>query len=209
MIRLKSFVVFLLALGLGACANDPNRDAYRGAAIGAAVGAMGSAGVGVYMDRQRKELEKQLAEETARKELQITTLKDGSLKVGVASDTSFDTGSAQIKPQALNTFAKIGGVLGKYDQTVVHVVGHTDSAGSDELNQSLSERRAASVTSYLEEQGVPDHRLRQEGRGKREPIASNQTKEGQRRNRRVDIVIRPVVQGREQEAWMPPPYLGT
>lgn len=228
MMRLKSCAVFLLALGLGACADDPNRDAYRGVAIGAvaggllghavgnqngkyvgaAVGAMAGAGVGVYMDRQRQELEKQLAEETARKELQITPLKDGSLKVGIASDASFDVGSAQLKPQALNTFAKIGSVLSKYDQTVIHVVGHADNTGSDELNQSLSERRADSVASYLGQQGVPDNRLRQEGRGKREPVASNQTKEGQRQNRRVDIVIRPVVQGREQEAWTPPPYLG-
>ena len=229
MIRLKALAVASLVLCLSACADDPNHDAYRGAAIGAiaggllghavgnengkyvgaAVGAMAGAGVGVYMDKQRKELEKQLATEAARKELQITQLKDGSLKVGVASDASFDVGSAQLKPQALNTFSKIAGILSTYDQTVIHVVGHTDSTGSDELNQSLSERRAASVASYLSEQGVPANRVRQEGRGKREPIASNKTKEGQRQNRRVDIVIKPVVQGREQDAWTPPPYIGS
>lgn len=229
MIKFKTLAIASLALGLNACADDPNRDAYRGAAIGAvaggllghaignengkyvgaAVGAMAGAGAGVYMDKQRKELEKQLAAETARKELQITQLKDGSLKVGVASDASFDVGSAQLKPQALNTFSKIAGILSTYDQTVIHVVGHTDSTGSSELNQSLSERRAASVTSYLSEQGVSANRVRQEGRGKREPIASNKNKEGQRQNRRVDIVIKPVVQGREQEAWTPPPYLGS
>ena len=229
MIQLKILTVASLVLCLSACADDPNRDAYRGGAIGAiaggllghavgnengkyvgaAVGAMAGAGVGIYMDKQRKELEKQLATETARKELQITQLKDGSLKVGVASDASFDVGSAQLKPQALNTFSKIAGILSTYDQTVIHVVGHTDSTGSDELNQSLSERRAASVASYLSEQGVPVNRVRQEGRGKREPIASNKSKVGQRQNRRVDIVIKPVVQGREQDAWTPPPYLGS
>jgi outer membrane protein OmpA-like peptidoglycan-associated protein len=229
MIRLSTLIVAGSVLALSACADDPNRDAYRGAAVGAiaggllghavgnengkyvgaAVGAMAGAGVGVYMDKQRKDLERQLAAETARKELQITQLKDGSLKVGVASDASFDIGSAQLKPQALNTFYKVAGILSTYDQTVIHVVGHTDSTGSDDLNQSLSERRAASVASYLSEQGVPANRLRQEGRGKHEPIASNKTTDGQRQNRRVDIVIKPVVQGREQEAWAPPPYLGT
>lgn len=204
-----------LAVGLGACADDPNRDAYRGVAIGNGkysgpiASAVAGAGVGVYMDRQRKDLEKQLVVEIARKELQIIQMKDGALKVGVASDPSFDIGNAQMKPQALYTFAKIGDVLNHYDQTVIHVVGHTDSTGSDGLNQSLSERRAASVVSYLEQQGVSDNRLRREGRGEREPTASNQTRDGQRQNRRVDIVIRPVTQDREQEAWMPPPYLGS
>lgn len=229
MIRFKVLAIASLVLVVSSCANDPNRDAYRGAAIGAvagavlghavgnehgkyvgaAVGAMAGAGVGVYMDRQRKELEKQLAAETARKELRITQLKDGSLKVGITSDASFEVGSAQLKPVALTTFSKIAGILSTYDQTVIHVVGHTDSTGGDDLNQSLSERRAASVASYLSEQGVPSNRVRQEGRGKREPLASNKTKEGQRQNRRVDIVIKPVVQGREQDAWTPPPYLGT
>ncbi|MEQ1439567.1 OmpA family protein [Fontimonas sp. SYSU GA230001] len=224
-------VVAALAVGVGACAaDDPNRRAKTGAVIGAVagaaignqvshargapivgavVGAIAGGAVGGYMDRQQAELERQLAEETARRELQIVRLSDGSLKVGVASDVSFEVDSAQLMPAALNTYAKIAGVLRNYDRTVIHVVGHTDSTGSDEHNQSLSERRAAAVASYMAGQGVPGTRMRQEGRGKREPVASNSTAEGRRKNRRVDIVIKPVVEGQEQQAWAPPPYLGS
>ncbi|MDD3762071.1 MAG: OmpA family protein [Nevskiales bacterium] len=217
--------------GVTACAaDDPNRRAKTGAAIGAVVGgvlgnqvshargapivgavvgAIAGGAVGNYMDKQAAELERQLAEEAAREELQITRISGDALKIGIASDVSFDVDSAQIKPDALNTYAKIANVLKTYDKTVIHVVGHTDSTGSDEYNQSLSERRAASVGNYLSAQGVPASRVRQEGRGEREPIASNQTTDGRRKNRRVDIVIKPVIEGQENQAWTPPPYLGS
>lgn len=225
----RIFVVAAVIAALTACAaDDPNRDAKTGAAIGAVlgaiagnqsksskgkyvgaiVGALGGAAVGNYMDKQRMELEKKLKAEREAKELEITQLPGGALKIGIASDASFDVDSAQLRPEALNTFAKIAAVLKDYDKTVVHIVGHTDSTGSAEYNQSLSERRAASVASYLQAQGMDASRLREEGRGKREPIASNDTKENQKKNRRVDIVIKPVIEGQEQEAWTPPPYLG-
>lgn len=228
--KIQIAVVAAVAMGLSACAtDDPNRRAKTGAVIGAVagavignqvshargapivgavVGAMAGGAVGGYMDRQQAELERQLAEETARKELQIVRLSDGSLKVGVASDVSFEVDSAQLMPSALDTYAKIASVLRTYDQTVIHVVGHTDSTGTDEHNQSLSERRAAAVASYMGGQGVPGTRMRQEGRGEREPAATNSTADGRRKNRRVDIVIKPVVEGQEQQAWAPPPYLG-
>lgn len=227
---IKIVVCAVAIATLGGCAtDDPNRRAKTGAAIGAVagavignqvsgargapivgavVGAIAGGAVGNYMDKQKAELERQLAEEAARKELAITELSDGSLKIGIASDVSFDVDSAQIKPDALNTYAKIANVLKTYDKTVIHVVGHTDSTGSDEYNQSLSERRAASVASYMGGQGLPGTRVRQEGRGEREPLANNSTADGRKKNRRVDIVIKPVVEGQEQQAWTPPPYLG-
>ena len=225
----KTLICAVLVLALGACADDPNRDTERGAAIGAVVGAIAGnhsksdkgryvgavvgaiagAGVGHYMDKQRQELEAKLKAETEAKELEITKLSDDSLKIGIASDASFDVGNAQLKPQALQTFAKIATVLKDYDKTVVHVVGHTDSTGSDSSNKSLSERRAASVASYMESQGLVATRVREEGRGEHEPIASNATKDGQAKNRRVDIVLKAVVEGREQDAWTPPPNLGS
>lgn len=228
---IKIVVCAVAVVTLGACAtDDPNRRAKTGAAIGAVagavignqvshargapivgavVGAIAGGAVGNYMDKQKAELERQLAEEAARKDLAITELSDGSLKIGIASDVSFDVDSAQIKPDALNTYAKIANVLKTYDKTVIHVVGHTDSTGSDEYNQSLSERRAASVASYMGGQGLPGTRVRQEGRGEREPVANNSTADGRKKNRRVDIVIKPVVEGQEQQAWTPPPYLGS
>jgi outer membrane protein OmpA-like peptidoglycan-associated protein len=226
----KIAICAVVVTALSACAaDDPNRRAKTGAAIGAVtgavigkqvsgargapivgavVGAIAGGAVGNYMDKQKAELERQLAAEAARNELNITQLADGSLKVGIASDVSFDLNSAQLKPQALNTYAKIANVLMSYDSTVVHVVGHTDTTGSDRHNQSLSERRAAAVASYMGGQGLSGQRTRQEGRGEREPLVRTGDNVNEPRNRRVDIVIKPVIEGQEQQAWMPPPYLG-
>jgi outer membrane protein OmpA-like peptidoglycan-associated protein len=217
------------ALALGACAaDDPNRRAKQGALIGAiggavagsaigdtegaiiggAVGAIAGGAVGNYMDKQQRELERELAAERAREELSIQRLSGNALKIGVASDVSFDIDSASLKPNARATFTRIAEVLADYDASIIHVVGHTDSTGAADYNQALSERRASSVVNHLIAQGVNPQRLRQEGRGESEPIASNDTAEGRTRNRRVDVVIKPVVEGRENEAATPPPYLG-
>lgn len=222
--------IAVLSVAIAACAaDDPNRRAKQGALIGAiggavagsavgntegaiiggAVGALAGGAVGNYMDKQARELEEKLAAERARNELQIVRLSDNALKIGVASDASFDVDSATLKGQAQSTFSRIAAVLKDYDATVIHIVGHTDSTGSAQYNQALSQRRAGSVTSHLVAQGVTNQRLRQEGRGESEPIADNDTAAGRTRNRRVDIVIQPVVEGRENQAAQPPPYLGS
>lgn len=228
--HLRLAVVALAVASLAACAtNDPNQRAKTGAVIGAVaggvlgnqvshargapivgavVGAIAGGAVGNYMDKQKAELNQKLAEEQRNNELQITQLSDGSLKVGVASDVSFDLNSAQLKPNALDTYAKIGSILKTYDRTVIHVVGHTDTTGSADHNLTLSEARASSVASYLSSQGVPSQRIRQEGRGEREPLIRTGDNVNEPRNRRVDIVIKPVVEGQESQAWAPPPYLG-
>ena len=213
----------------GCAADDPNRRAKTGAAIGAlvgavaghqvdgdkgryvgaAVGALAGAAVGSYQDKQAAELERELAAEQARGELNITKLSGNALKVGIASDATFDFDSAAIKSSAQATYAKIASVLKDYDKTIIHVVGHTDSTGTDAYNQTLSERRASAVASALTANGLNSARLLTEGRGESEPIADNNTKEGQRRNRRVDIVIKPIIEGQEQQAYTPPPYLGS
>ncbi|NKF22514.1 OmpA family protein [Solimonas marina] len=224
-------IVAVTIATLSACAtDDPNRRAKTGAVIGgiagavlgnnvshatgapyvgAALGALAGGAVGHYMDNQKAELNRQLAEEQRNKELQVTQLSDGSLKVGIASDVSFDLNSAQLKPQALDTYGKIAAILKNYDKTVIHVVGHTDTTGSDEYNMRLSESRANAVATYLEGQGVPSQRVRTEGRGERELLVKTPDNTPEARNRRVDIVIKPIVQGNEQAAWAPPPYLGS
>jgi len=226
----QPLAIVVLAASLAACAtDDPNKRAKTGAAIGAVlgavagnqvshargapivgavVGAIAGGAVGNYMDKQKAQLDRDLAAEAARNELQIIKLPGDALKIGIASDVSFDIDSAQIRPDALNTYAKIGNILKTYDKTVIHVVGHTDTTGSNEHNQSLSERRASSVASYLASNGVPVGRLREEGRGEREPLVRTGDGVKESRNRRVDIIIKPVIEGREQEAWTPPPYLG-
>lgn len=213
----------------GCAADDPNRRAKTGAVIGsiagavlgkelhgdkgmligAAFGAITGGAVGNYMDKQQAELERQLKEEAEAKELKITRLPDNSLLIGIASEASFDVNQSNVKTEFLSTFQKIGSVLKDYDTTIVHVIGHTDSSGSTEYNQGLSEKRSASVGSVLTSQGLDAGRLRTEGRGEMEPIASNGTESGRKQNRRVDIVIKPIVQDAEQEAFESPGFLGS
>ncbi len=213
----------------GCAADDPNKRAKTGAAvgallgavaghqvdgnkgryIGAVVGAIAGGAVGNYMDKQQAELERELAAEAARNELNITRLAGDALKIGIASDVSFDVNKADVRPAALATYTKIAEVLKDYDKTVVHVVGHTDSTGSDAYNQGLSERRAESVRSVLASNGVIADRLLMEGRGEREPIADNSTPQGRTQNRRVDVIIKAIVEGNEGAAYTPPPYLGS
>jgi len=225
----QTLLVSALVVSVAGCAQDPNRNAKRGAGggavlgavignqvshgkgapiIGAVVGALAGAAVGNYMDKQRKEVEQQMAPEIARGELNTTTLSDGSLKVAIASDVSFDLGSATMRPGALDAYARVAAILKNYDKTVIHVVGHTDTSGANDYNQGLSDRRAAAVGTYLASQGVPGARIREEGRGEREPVVRTADNIKEARNRRVDIVIKPVVEGNEQAAWVPPPYLG-
>ncbi|HEY9198781.1 MAG TPA: OmpA family protein, partial [Gammaproteobacteria bacterium] len=85
------------------------------------------------------------------------------------------------------------------------VVGHTDSVGSDAYNQRLSEQRAQAVVDYLAGAGVPRERLRVEGRGETEPRDTNATEAGRQLNRRVELYVKPLVEGQEQRAYEPPP----
>lgn len=228
--NLKPLALASLSMALVSCAaDDPNRRAKTGAAvgaligavaghqvdgdkgryIGAAVGAIAGGAVGHYMDKQQAELERELAAEAARKELRITRLAGDALKIGVASDASFGFDRSDLTANAQNTFAKIASVLKDYDKTVIHVVGHTDSVGSDSYNQDLSQRRASTVANFMTGNGLLRDRVRTEGRGEREPMASNETDAGRSQNRRVDIVIKAIIEGQEQQAWAPPPYLGS
>lgn len=225
-LAMKKVLFIAVAIGLAGCAaDDPNQRAKTGAAIGAvagavlghqmdgrsgryagaAVGALAGAGVGHYMDKQEQEFDAALAEEQRNNDIEIQRLQDETLKIDIASEISFDFGSAAIKPAFRTTLDKVANVLQRYNQSVVHVVGHTDSVGSDASNQSLSERRAHSVIDYLGSVGVARDRLRAEGRGETEPRATNATEAGRQLNRRVEIFVKPIVEGQEQRAYDSPP----
>jgi len=218
--------MLLAATLLAGCAtNDPNRSAKTGAVVGAivgavignqgkgrterfvgaAAGALAGAAVGNYMDRQRQDLETKLADEQRRKALDIADVGNDTLKIGIASDATFAFDSASIQPESQPTYDKIADTLAQYDKTVVHVVGYTDSIGAANYNLGLSERRAHAVGQYLSERGVNGNRLIYYGMGEKNPVDSNDTPEGRRRNRRVEIFIKPVVQGKEAMAYQPPP----
>ncbi|HIE54391.1 MAG TPA: OmpA family protein, partial [Chromatiaceae bacterium] len=137
-------------------------------------------------------------------EIEIQRLKDDSLKVTLSSEVSFDFDSSEIKYNFADSLNKLSSIIAKYDKTVVHVVGHTDSVGSDSYNQQLSERRARAVAEYLVSRGVDPARIHTEGRGEREPRASNETAAGRQLNRRVEIFLNPIMEGEEQKAHEPP-----
>ena len=105
------------------------------------------------------------------------------------SDVLFDTGSSTLKTGAREKLAKISGILLAHPGLTLQVEGHTDSVGSDDFNQQLSERRADSVRDFLAEQGVPPSAMTAHGFGKTQPVATNDTAEGRQRNRRVELVV--------------------
>jgi outer membrane protein OmpA-like peptidoglycan-associated protein len=154
----------------------------QGAIIGAAVGGTAGALIGRRMDQQAAELAGDL--EGARVD-----------RVGEGIVVTFDSGllfafdSDRIEGAARQNLTNLAQSLNRYTDSEVLIVGHTDNVGSAAYNQGLSERRAASARAYLVNQGVASHRIRTEGRGLHEPVASNETDAGRAQNRRVEVVI--------------------
>lgn len=170
--------------GLGALIGGDRKGALIGGAAGAALGA----GVGVYMDRQQRKLQEQLAGTGVEVQRQGDNLV---LQAPSNSQVNFAYNSAQITPQAASVLSQIGATLNQFPETLVTVAGHTDSDGSDAYNLDLSRRRADSVVQFLSSQGVNYARLQAMGYGESQPIASNASEAGKAQNRRVEILIRP------------------
>jgi outer membrane protein OmpA-like peptidoglycan-associated protein len=179
----------------GALIGSRSADAGKGAAIGAVGGAIIGGLVGNYMEQQRKDFERVLADEIARGDIRVEKLPDDRLLVGMTSATTFDVDSSSIKPGFYSTMDKIAGVVNKYGKTELRIAGYTDDTGSAEYNQGLSERRAQAVESYLLADGIAPQRLSSFGYGEAQPIASNETDYGRTLNRRVEITIEPIVAG--------------
>ena len=167
---------------IGAAVGSRVGSTAKGAVIGAAVGGAAGAVIGHQMDQQAKELA--LEVEGARVERIgegiVVTFEDGIL-YPYDSDVIMQNGRVNLQ--------KLAASLEKYPKTDVLIVGHTDARGSDSYNEGLSQRRAASAANYLAAQGIARSRIRTEGRGEVEPIASNDTDEGRQLNRRVEIAI--------------------
>ncbi|MFB6348252.1 OmpA family protein [Moraxella sp. ZJ142] len=154
------------------------RDAAIGAAIGAAAGA--------YMERQAKQIEKQMAGTGVTVEHDQTT---GNINLVMPGNITFAYDDATLNPAFLNSLDRLASTMQQYNQTSIVVAGHTDSTGRAEYNQTLSERRAGSVRNYLVAQGISPSRIRTVGYGMREPVASNATDAGRAQNRRVELTI--------------------
>ncbi len=209
--RIAIPVALAVALVAGGCANmtETERGTAQGAAIGAAAGAVlgavtgGSKGattgavvgaaagaVGGHIWSTRMEEQKRRMEQSTQGTgVEVTQTADNQLKLNIPSDISFDVGRADIKPNfrpILDTFAQ--GLI-RNPEARVRIVGHTDSTGSDAINNPLSINRAAATRDYLVGRGAPVGAITIDGRGSREPIASNSTAEGRARNRRVEIFM--------------------
>jgi outer membrane protein OmpA-like peptidoglycan-associated protein len=152
---------------------------WKGAAIGAGVGALAGGSVGLYLDKQAKELE-QVAE---------TKRTENGVLVSMKSDILFDTGSAVLKPEAIEQIEKVGDILAKYSDDRVRIEGHADSTGSKKTNEELSLRRADAVKRVLEGRGVQEKQTTALGMGSTQPVADNGTSAGRAKNRRVELHI--------------------
>jgi outer membrane protein OmpA-like peptidoglycan-associated protein len=125
---------------------------------------------------------------TAGTGIEVQRTADNQLQVNVPSDLSFDTGSAALRPSLRPVLEQFANGLDGSMQ--VRIVGHTDSTGSDAINEPLSQRRAETVRDYLSDRGVAASRISVAGRGSREPVADNGSETGRSKNRRVEIFLR-------------------
>jgi outer membrane protein OmpA-like peptidoglycan-associated protein len=177
---------------IGAIAYDKNRT--KGALVGAVGGALAGGVVGRYMDDQKRDLEKNLAQEIKLGQARIDKLPNDVVRVTMTNQTAFETNSANIKSGFHSTMDKLADVVVRYNKTSLTVVGHTDDVGTNAYNQKLSEQRALSVAQYLEGKRVNPMRLAISGKGETMPVAANTSEGGRQANRRVEIYVEPVTQ---------------
>lgn len=214
---MKSLVLLSLVMFLGACTIDPytgeekTSNTAKGAGVGAVTGAIVGAatsskkdrdkgiltgavagaaiggGVGYYMDTQEKKLRQELEGSGVR-----VRREGNDIYLIMPGNITFATGRYEIRSDFYPVLNSVAKVLAEFNKTVVKVSGHTDSTGSSDTNQTLSEQRADSVGSYLANKGVAKGRIHTTGYSYRYPIASNNTAEGREQNRRVELKLEPI-----------------
>ena len=153
-----------------------------GSILGATVGGAAGAVIGRRMDKQAEEMRRELPN------AQVERVGEG-IKITFGSDILFDVNSYQLKPETKRQLTEFAQTLNKYEDTDIRIEGHADATGSDATNQTLSERRAQAVASFLESQGVKSSRIEEKGYGEAQPIADNTSEVGRSKNRRVDVAV--------------------
>ena len=181
----------LIGAGIGAVAGllsgGNATERRQRALVGVGVGGLAGGAIGAYQDRQEAELRRQTAGTG------IDVSREGDvIKLNLPDGVTFDFGKSDLKPQFYPALNNVASTLAQYNQTIVEVAGHTDSIGSDAVNQRLSEQRASAVGNYLIGQGLVRERFEIVGMGKNYPIASNDTDSGRAQNRRVEIRVLPL-----------------
>ncbi|MFA7505709.1 MAG: OmpA family protein [Burkholderiaceae bacterium] len=170
---------------LGGAVSGTGRGTRGGAMVGAAAGALGGYVWSRHMEQQRQAME-QATQGTG---IGVTQTADNRLRLEVPSDVSFATNSADINASLRPVLDRFAQTLNENPATYVSIIGHTDSTGTDAINDPLSMRRAASTRDYLVARGVAGQRIDIDGRGSYEPIADNTSAAGRARNRRVEIYV--------------------
>jgi len=154
----------------------------EGAIIGAVIGGTAGALIGHYMDKQAKEIQKDL------KGAHVERVGEG-IKITFDSGILFDVNSHALKPASKTNLVNLAKVLNKYPDTNILIEGHTDNTGGTDLNQTLSENRASSVSNYLKMQNVLGNRISTMGYGEAQPVGDNSSTAGRQQNRRVEVAI--------------------
>jgi len=155
-----------------------------GAILGAAIGGAAGGYIGNRMDRQAERIEEEIPG------AEVERVGEGiNVTFNEEAGVYFDTNKSDVKGTSAQTLNRLVGIFKEYPKTNILVEGHTDSAGSDEYNMSLSQQRATSVTDYLISQGLDASRFQTKWYGENQPIADNTTTEGKAKNRRVELAI--------------------
>lgn len=172
-------------IGRASAGGNKGRSTATGAAVGAAIGAAGG-----YLWSQRMQEQKASMEQaTQGTGVAVSQTADNQLKLDIPSDISFDVGRYNINANMTPVLDRLAASLNQHPVTTVTVIGHTDSSGSDAINDPLSVNRAAATRDYLVARGVAASRIAIDGRGSRQPAADNATAAGRAINRRVEIFI--------------------
>lgn len=157
------------------------------ALVGAGVGALAGGAVGHYQDKQEQAMRERLAGSG------VEVVRQGdNITLDLPHGVTFGFDSASLRPEFHGTLDRVAQTLREYGQTLIEIAGHTDSVGSEQYNQALSERRANAVADYLVARGVSRERLIVVGAGESRPVASNETEAGRAENRRVEITVVPL-----------------
>jgi outer membrane protein OmpA-like peptidoglycan-associated protein len=161
----------------------------KGAATGAALGGAVGAGGGYIWSKKMQDQRLAMEQATRGTGVAVSQTTDNRLKLDIPSDVSFDTGRSAIKSNFAPILTQFATSLNQNPVTTVTIVGHTDTTGSDAVNNPLSIDRADAARDYLVSRGVARNRIMTDGRGSREPVADNNTSQGRDQNRRVEIYV--------------------
>lgn len=173
-------------------------------ATGAIVGGAAGAVIGNIWSARMEQQKREMQQATQGTGIQVSQTQDNRLKIDIPSDISFDTNRADIKPNFRPILDRFAQTLVEHPNTTVTIVGHTDSTGSDAINEPLSVNRAAHARDYLVEHGAATGRFHIDGHGAHEPVASNDTSAGRAQNRRVEIYV-----AEQQAMAQPQPTVST